>query len=933
MRGEFNSSHKELVSGYFEALWSFVDEIEDQAVFLLDKNGIVVRCNKGAEKITGFSREEIGRHFSFLYPEEDINHGKPEKELSICKREGEYRTEEVRIRKGGFRFRAGVVVHPMYDSDGLMGYLMVVRDATGEIIKEGMRAERALRVLTKANRAIIHIRDEKELLERICRIIVDEGYAYAWIGYEIDDGSVRPMGKAGKNGYVDVVRITLDESKIGRGSTGRPIRGSVTLPLVFQNAVFGALNVYDSGRDAFDRDEVKILQEVANSLAYAITMLRSDGKKEKIRGAVNSLWKIVTKEMSYNTLLDEILREIIKITGSKYGFFGILNDEKELIIHARYGEVKCDCKRTEGFVLPVEKAVWADVMRSERRVIVNDCRDYPNKKLLCGHVPLTRFLIVPIIKNGVLSLAGVANKNEDYSEEDAEMLEFFMANALTVLEKKRIEETYKTLIENTGTAMFISDSETKVKFANEEAGKTLEMPREEIIGKTWTEFVSKDELGKIMEYYKLCDIDPSLVPRTFETKLVDRKGNVKRFLVNISMVSETGDCIASLIDITQFKKIEEMLKESEERYRSLFEKSRDGIVLTGMDMVVVDCNDAALELSGLTRDEVIGKSFLELDIIDEDDLPLVMEMFYRGMRERVGTLEFKVKVKGGRWIEVSPTLLTKNGEPFATLNIIRDITDRKKTENELRLVLERLKIIHELDMGIIEGKSFKEISQSAIQSVRNLLDCEIAGLFRYDVGKNEIVPECFDSSVSFDEGSLPFESRIPLESMEKGKILNVGNILQLDYLTQTERELLKLGMRSYVYAPLTVRGELIGIIYLSSKKQRAFDEKLQFIREVSDQLAIALQEARLFEMRIKSLKRIEKNIEEFAILVDHIRNPLAIISGTVEVKIPDEEVRRIIRECVEKIEEVVSRLDRGWLESEDVRKFLMTCIQPSTKGS
>jgi signal transduction protein with GAF and PtsI domain len=152
--------------------------------------------------------------------------------------------------------------------------------------------------------------------------------------------------------------------------------------------------------------------------------------------------------------------------------------------------------------------------------------------------------------------------------------------------------------------------------------------------------------------------------------------------------------------------------------------------------------------------------------------------------------------------------------------------------------------------------------------------------------------------------------------------LNVRNILELDSFTQLEKELLKAGMRSYVDIPLIVRGELMGILCLASNRPKAFDEKLQFIKEISDQLAIALHDAELFEMRIKSVERIEKNIEEFAILVDHIKNPLAIISGIAELEIENEKVRETIHNAVRKIEDVVSRLDKGWLESEEIREFL-----------
>jgi GAF domain-containing protein len=274
-------------------------------------------------------------------------------------------------------------------------------------------------------------------------------------------------------------------------------------------------------------------------------------------------------------------------------------------------------------------------------------------------------------------------------------------------------------------------------------------------------------------------------------------------------------------------------------------------------------------------------------------------------------------------VEVSPTTLKRNDEPFAILNIIRDITERKKLETNLKMGLDRLKILHEVDRGIIEGKSFKEISKLALHRLRELLGFEAVGLFKYDESKNEIVLECLESDAEiFGNGFRLAFKPVFMEDLRRGEILYVNNLLDLERLNSFEKELLKGGMRTYVHVPLIVRNELIGILCLAARKPSAFDEKLQFIMEISDQLAIALHEAKLFEIRVKSLERLEKNIEEFAILVDRIRNPLAIIAGTAELGIKDEKVKGAIDDAVKKIEDVVSRLDRGWLESEQIRDFL-----------
>jgi len=74
--------------------------------------------------------------------------------------------------------------------------------------------------------------------------------------------------------------------------------------------------------------------------------------------------------------------------------------------------------------------------------------------------------------------------------------------------------------------------------------------------------------------------------------------------------------------------------------------------------------------------------------------------------------------------------------------------------------------------------------------------------------------------------------------------------------------------------------------------------------------------------RKKALIQIEKNIEHFAHLIDHIRNPLAIIKALTQVKVNDPEIKQNLSTQVDKIDEIINQLDEGWMNTEDTRKFL-----------
>jgi PAS domain S-box-containing protein len=109
-----------------------VQSIVDYAIFTLDPKGHVASWNVGAERIKGYSADEvIGKHFSLFYTAEDRKAGVPNAALETAKNLGKYEAESWRARKDGSRFWASVVIDPIRDDDGkLIGFAKITRDLT-----------------------------------------------------------------------------------------------------------------------------------------------------------------------------------------------------------------------------------------------------------------------------------------------------------------------------------------------------------------------------------------------------------------------------------------------------------------------------------------------------------------------------------------------------------------------------------------------------------------------------------------------------------------------------------------------------------------------------------------------------------------------------------------------------------------------------------
>jgi PAS domain S-box-containing protein len=133
-----------------------VEAVVDYGIFVLDPDGRIVSWNTGAQRLKGYTREEIvGQHFSVFYPPEDVQRGWPQEELRRALASGRFEDEGWRVRKDGSRFWANVIITPLYDaSGGLAGFAKITRDLTDRREQEQrLRAsEERLRLLVESVR-------------------------------------------------------------------------------------------------------------------------------------------------------------------------------------------------------------------------------------------------------------------------------------------------------------------------------------------------------------------------------------------------------------------------------------------------------------------------------------------------------------------------------------------------------------------------------------------------------------------------------------------------------------------------------------------------------------------------------------------------------------------------------------------------------------
>ena len=217
----------------WNVLKNFVADIQGYAIFMLDAHGKVTSWNAETQRIMGYTAAEIiGQHFSKFYPETDRFANKPDLELQLVMTAGQCEDEGWRLRSSGLKFWAKNTIYAVYDDSGsgsaavhqpredkktlpVIGFSVIIHDLSDrqEIEEELCLLNRSLRTIWECSQAMVRASAESELLDEICRIIVEIGkYPLAWIGVPETDTTVTPISCAGiELKYIESLNLTWED--------------------------------------------------------------------------------------------------------------------------------------------------------------------------------------------------------------------------------------------------------------------------------------------------------------------------------------------------------------------------------------------------------------------------------------------------------------------------------------------------------------------------------------------------------------------------------------------------------------------------------------------------------------------------------------------------------------------------------------------------
>ena len=243
------------------------------------------------------------------------------------------------------------------------------------------------------------------------------------------------------------------------------------------------------------------------------------------------------------------------------------------------------------------------------------------------------------------------------------------------------EERYRTVFENTGTATVIIDKDRTITLANSKFARMVEYSVKEIEHRIkWTDFVFPEDLEQMTNWHQIRREKPDKAPTEYEFRLLDRHENIKYISLVVDLIPGTEQSIASLIDITERKKAEVRIQESEASLRKAQSIAKLGSWSFKLDTGEVDGSKEAQKIYGLTE------PYISMDMIQDIPLPEYREILKQAMIDLIaGTskydVEFKIKNQQTDEIIDVHSMAEYNPEEKIVTGIIQDITRMKKAES------------------------------------------------------------------------------------------------------------------------------------------------------------------------------------------------------------------------------------------------------------
>lgn len=730
-------SHRKEAEGRFEATFN------QAAVGIAHTtdDGRIVEVNRKLCEILDYSAEELAQLSTRDLTHPDDRDRQDELRLELLSGERPFFKSEKRyIRKDGTAVwvnRTVTLAHRA--STGERYLIQVIEDISERKRTEERlaRLTRARRVMAECSHVLVHAADESGMLKSMCGIVVDSGgYKMAWVGLTTGDPD-RPVYPAAHSGFGDDTPMS---SPVGWSADGRyqgfmndavrsgepyiarhilndpahmrrrgravqhGFQSSIALPLKNASAVLGAIAIYAREPDAFDADEIGLLIELSDDIAFGITNLRTRVARRNAEAALRESeerFRVLTELSSDWSWEQDANFRFIDVSRTVQTHAGISADE-------HFGKARWELRGTT----PVN-TTWEE-----------------HKAVLAARQPFHDLLLRRIADDGTVNFVSVSGK--PVSDADGTFRGYRgvaknvtdRVNAESALRES--ERRFRDIFNQAAVGITRVDLSGVLVDVNQKFCDMLGYARDDLLGKSIKDITHPEDYGQGSQYRA------QLTGRTMrsvggEKRFVRRDGTTMWARRTMSAAyDETGNpnyVISVVEDITERKKAEEALRSSEEMLSATFSQAGVGIFVTSVEARYLQVNDKYCAMVGYSREELLRMSIRDINRPEDIDNVLANRQKVLAGEWPNATHERQVRRRDGAlmWVSHSTSLVRdQSGRPRHFITVAEDISERKRAEDAVRASEERYRNLFEyapLPLLVVEEASRKLLgaNQAAVE--------------------------------------------------------------------------------------------------------------------------------------------------------------------------------------------------------------------------
>lgn len=473
------------------------------------------------------------------------------------------------------------------------------------------------------------------------------------------------------------------------------------------------------------------------------------------------------------------------------------------------------------------------------------------------------------------------------------------------------ELKYRTLFENTGTAMVTIGPDSTILRCNTQFSRLAEYSVREIVGEMkWTDFVAAKDLGRMKEYHEQRSYESHLLPGSYTFAFVSRTGLHKKIQLFVQLIPKSAERICSLIDITEREEMLAALRESKERYALIAKGANDGFWDWDINTNEVWYSQRYRDILGYSEEEFPDSADSWLKTIHPEDFEYAMSANQRCLDGEIKQFEVEYRMfhKDGtiRWIlGRGAGMRDKDGNVYRMAGTHTDITLRKLNERTMHA-------LYAISSAVSTTQDLRELYETIHCIIDEAIDAEnfFIVLLNEQTDSFEFVyfSDERDDYYTIPNISDPQKNSLSIHVFRTGAPLLLSSS-DPEFLNRMKR----IGIfgtvpTSWLGVPLRLRGATVGTMAVQDydNPNHYTDADVTFMTAVSEQVALAIERKRneeelelMVNQRTRELSEKAAELEEAnarLMELDKVKSSL-ISSISHELRTPLTSIRGFAKLC------------------------------------